>query len=309
MKKKLINFGLITLSLLFIIGCSDDDSVNDLNNGVTAEEGEFAASINGESFSSSSSSQVAATFFAETFNLTVNNSATNETFTITVTDAGEGTFNLGGIEEENGAAYTLNGEDAFVSNAEGGSGQITITNLDLENKKVSGSFNFIGAREILEGEEIITETIEVTGGSFNNLDLATSVTGGDDDILTAKVDGQDLNADSVTAIELSLGGNSNLTITAINNSTNQNLALTFPSDITVGTYDFTGFGSYIGFYNPDLGGDTNQYSANSGTLTINSFDQATNTVEGTFNFSANRLDPNDPDVTYEVTEGSFSVTF
>lgn len=306
MKKNLLKISLFAFITLLAVGCSDDDSNND-NNAITAAEGELVANVDGEQFTAST--QVGATFFGGTFNLTAIDPSTQETITITVVDAGEGTFDLGDVNQENGADFMVEGEDnSFVSVAEGGSGQIKITNLDLENKKVSGTFNFVATREMIEGEEIIVESVEVTEGSFNNIDLSTTVAGDSDSTLDAKVDGNDINPDSVTAVELSVGGNTTITITAINNATGQNVGLSFPGDFTVGSYEFTGgFSDYKGFYTPNLGGETNQYFSESGMLTITSYDSDTGVIEGTFNFSAKRLDPNDPDVTYEITEGSFSV--
>ncbi len=181
--------------------------------------------------------------------------------------------------------------------------EIKITELD----SASGTFSFTATRQTVDGNgEIVTETVEITNGAFNNVDLATTIAGGNS-TLVAKVDGDDLNADSVTALEISFGGNTTIAITANNNTTKQNVSLSFPADVTPGTYNFSGaFSDYVGQYNPSLGGGTNNYVSETGTLTITAIDLNAGTVDGTFSFTAKRLDPNDPDVTYEITAGSFS---
>ena len=84
--------------------------------------------------------------------------------------------------------------------------------------------------------------------------------------------------------------------------------LTFSGEPSIGTHEISSFfGDYKGSYNPSLGGDTNIYVSDSGTITITSYDAATKTVEGNFEFTAKRLDPNDPDITYIISNGEFSI--
>ncbi|MDN3723202.1 DUF6252 family protein [Aequorivita sp. SDUM287046] len=302
MKKQFMKFGLIAFLTLIAVGCNKDDDSNN-NNG--AADGELVAKVDGDEFKVST--QVGATLYAGTFNITAVQPSTGETIVITVSNAEEGTFDLGpNANAQNGAVYMISGQDAYGSVGEGGSGEIKITKLDLENEIASGTFSFTAVRQTLDANgNIITETVEITEGSFTNVALATTIAGGNS-TLQAKVNGSDLNADSVTALEITFGGNTTIAITANNNSTNQNLSLSFPGDITVGTYSASEF---VGMYNPSLGGGTNNYAAQTGTLTISAININAGTVEGTFSFTAKRLDPNDPDVTYEITEGSFSAEF
>ena len=303
MKKQFMKFSLIAFLTLLAVGCNKDDDSNGSNG---AADGELVAKVDGDEFKTST--QVGATLYAGTFNITAIKASTGETIVITVSDAQEGTFDLGpDANAQSGAIYMISGQNAYGSVGVGGSGEIKITDLDVDNETVSGTFSFTAVRETVDGNgDIITETVEITNGSFTNIDLATSIPGGNS-TLAAKVDGNDLNADSVTAIELTIGSNSTIVVTANNNSTNQNLSLSFPSDITLGTYNFTGaFSDYVGSYNPNLGGDTNNYISETGTLTITAVDLNAGTVEGTFSFTAKRFDPNDPDITYEITAGSFS---
>ncbi len=118
------------------------------------------------------------------------------------------TFDLSSAANSlNGDAYTLNGENAYLSNYEGGSGILIITKLDTENLLTSGTFEFVGVRESFDNNEnVITETVTITSGEFNNLPLVTQVIGNPDSSLEANIDGDALNTDSVTALEIEFQG-------------------------------------------------------------------------------------------------------
>jgi len=90
-------------------------------------------------------------------------------------------------------------------------------------------------------------------------------------------------------------------------TTNESLTLSFPANITPGTYTMevsnpTG-NEVIGLYNPDVGNSI-VYASNPGTLVITGFDTFSNVIEGTFNFTG--VDPAGNDLTtFEVTDGVF----
>ncbi len=309
MKKfKLLKILFLSLLTISFVGCNEDDDSND--SGVN--EGQLIATIDGVSYSADGTN-ASTVLFNGTFNLTTNNPTTGETITITVSNASVDTFDLSSNANSlNGGAYTLNGENAYLSNFEGGSGTINITKLDTENLLASGTFEFVGVRESFDDNgNIITETVTITSGEFNNITLVTQVIGEPNNTLEANVDGEALNADSVTAIEIDLLGNTTLTITAINNTTNQNIALSMPADITVGTHDFDSFpsiGAIIGQYTPNLGGGDESYVSLDGTITVTSYDTVSGLMEGNFEFTARDLLSND-DTIYSITNGIFSVEF
>jgi len=129
--------------------------------------------------------------------------------------------------------------------------------------------------------------------------------------LVATIDGDALNADSVIALEVDLLGSTTLTITAINNTTNQNITLSMPADISVGTHDLESLslpGAIIGQYTPNLGGGNETYISIDGTITITSYDTVTGVMEGNFEFTAGDILAID-NTTYSITNGSFSVEF
>ena len=251
-----------------------------------------------------------AVLFNGTFNLTTSNSTTGETITITVSDAALDSFDLSSSASgQNGAAYIINQENAYLSVREGGSGTLTITKLDTENFLASGTFEFVGIRESVDVDgNILTETVTVASGEFNNLVLVTQVIVEPNNSLEANVDDEALNADSVTAVAIDL--NTTLLITAINNTSNQNIAISMPADITVGTYDFSSLptqGAIIGQYTPDLGA-SDTYVSIDGTITITSYDAVSGLMEGSFEFTAGDFVIIN-NTTYSISDGNFSVEF
>ncbi|MDP2687276.1 MAG: DUF6252 family protein [Aequorivita sp.] len=298
-----MKFSVIAFLTIIVIGCSkDDDSKKDNNN---AADGEFIAKIDGNEFKAST--QVVATFYAGTFNITAIQPSTGETISITVSYAQEGIFELSS-NTLNSAFYKIN--DQLLYNSHWGSGHIKITELDVVNKTVSGTFSFTATRNIFTNNGLITETVVITEGAFKNITLSTTITGNGDSFVEAEIENNDLDADSITAVEIITSGNSTITLTATNNTTYQNLSLSFPGDITPGTYDFSS-GPYssdlIGQYNPNLNGGTSNYVSEDGTLTILTYDTNSRKIEGTFRFTAERLDPDDPPITYNILGGRFFV--
>ena len=95
-----------------------------------------------------------------------------------------------------------------------------------------------------------------------------------------------------------------LTLVSVGCGNDERVSLEFPRDITVGNYELGTSTDYKGLYHPNF--ESSGYRLESGTMTINSLNVTAKIIEGTFNFMAKRRDPNEPDVTYEITEGNFS---
>ncbi len=82
----------------------------------------MVANIDGNEFKTST--QVGATLYAGTFNITAVKASTGETIVITVSNAEEGTFDLDpNANAQSGAVYMINGQNAYGSVGEGGSGR------------------------------------------------------------------------------------------------------------------------------------------------------------------------------------------
>lgn len=82
------------------------------------------------------------------------------------------------------------------------------------------------------------------------------------------------------------------------------IGLSFPSNITAGTYNFVAFGDYIGQYT--ISSSDPEFFADSGQITIPSHDTANKRVIGTFNFTAISFTNT---ISHQITQGSFDVKY
>lgn len=123
----------------------------------------------------------------------------------------------------------------------------------------------------------------------------------------AKVDGANFNETLLTAME-SFG---TINITASENASFPSIGLQFPSDITPGSYTFTGqVGDYRGIYNTGSNPDQMFYAeAGVGSIHIISHDLTGRFIEGIFNFNAIPVDIGQSTPTYSITSGSFAVSY
>jgi len=283
----------LLLGLVLVMSCSSDDDSN------SSMSSQLTANVNGAPFTNS---QIGATLFNNLLNITVLNS-NGDQILININSPSVNTFDIG---EDNPSmsvgAYSPSGENAYLSLALGGSGEVTITALDMTNQLVSGTFNFMAVRQINVSQ---TESVNITG-SFTNLSYTTQIGGNSNNSFSADIDGTPLNPDSVNAVSATIVTTTTITISAINNSTGQNIALSFPEGTMPGTYNFSNIGDYRAIYTLNLGVGASSYVPNPGTLTITNYDASNNTYEGSFEFTATRLTNNDPDITYQITNGTFS---
>ncbi|MRT15552.1 hypothetical protein F3C99_01105 [Vitellibacter sp. q18] len=279
MKKQLIIWSLIALFGLISIGCSKDDD----NNGEAAD-GELIAKVDGAVFKATT--HVSATFFNGLFQITAIDDATGETIIISVLNAHEGTFDLGPDPYlYNDGVLKIPGGPNYSSDYEGGGGSITITSLNFENGTASGTFHFKALSSF--------GTTDVTDGEFKNVHLETEVP------ISAQVNGEAFKAILVNS-DLSA---SQIFIIGLNVN-EAGLILEFPNNISPGNYEFGPSTNHKGFFYPDF--QSSGYKSESGTLTITEFNTNANIIKGTFSFRAKPRNPDEPDVTYEITAGSFS---
>ena len=128
--------------------------------------------------------------------------------------------------------------------------------------------------------------------------------GGSSDQFSAKVDGTNFNDDNIN-VAVVTSTVEYISIAASISSDGRVILLSIPTAHPVGTYNFTEFletSSVSGSYKPD---DSTIYPALPGTLTITS---KTNTsISGTFEFTAAPF--TGTGTTYQITEGSFSVSY
>jgi len=189
-----------------------------------------------------------------------------------------------------------NGAESLTANP----GTITILEYDEINGVLDATFAFTGTDPFGNDPTIV----EVTEGAFKVSFFPSSIP----DALDATVDGTPYETNSITVEKSEFLGRNIITVSTITED-NQSLALIFPKNIEVGSYNMSpnviSGDEKVGLYSPEDGIVTSLRS-NPGTLTILSYDLLTGEMEGTFEFEALDIlgiDPNE----YSVTSGSFSI--
>lgn len=263
-------------------------------------EGVFTVDFDGKTFVSDNP---IATVLDDVINITGIKTSTNEAFILTIFGNETGTYELGVTEntEVNGGTYnddiTGTGETwSSVVDFITSQGQVTITEIDEVNKTISGTFFFTGHHVSLSSKEF-------TNGVFTNVSFDAGLVSGSGNTFFAKVDGVEFIEDSVNGAATSLPGLSTIGISAIKNSL-ETIGLNLDSDIEPGEYELSTFGTPSGLYSVSF---SESFSSETGKVVITLHDKANKRIEGTFQFTAASF--LDPDVSYEVTEGSFGVTY
>ena len=188
---------------------------------------------------------------------------------------GEGFTNYAVYEDFEGNVYTTNPN---------GEGQITISELNENDKTLSGNFDF---NAFLPG----IDTIYVSKGTLFNV----SYSGGDipdptnAGTFSAKVDGNPFIPVTVTARSTSN------TIMISGSTSNSTIVVSVPPGIVVGEYMFPG-GNVRLKYQDANGPET----TSEGIVNIIEHNTTAKTIKGTFSFLTNRT---------EITEGQFDVAY
>ncbi|WP_340198903.1 DUF6252 family protein [Ascidiimonas sp. W6] len=131
---------------VFMYSCSSDsDNIGDSNEQIiTADENFIEVQVNRQNFQPD---EVAVNAEGDFVNIVGTETSSNRSVFLTFKLLGEGTLNLGDSSENpegNIAGFLLNTENkGYLTNGiEGNWGEIKITKLDLENRKISGTFHF-----------------------------------------------------------------------------------------------------------------------------------------------------------------------
>ena len=326
MKKiQLLNWVLVAFLAVQFTACEDEplegefpqEEVNE------AEEGQFVATIAGQAFLAEN-----ATAVMNDMNEMViigTRPTTGETITLTIENAAEGTFNItAGMGNINSGAYQDSNQMAnpYISaGLFGGSGQLNITEIDTDAFTVTGTFSFVGVRIQLDSEgnpvidgdgNPVLETITITNGGFNSIELDIDNSGGPvgtTEEFFAKVDDIEFTPDlmlSTTRVEI--GGEPMINIVAVNAAGDQ-MRIDIPENIGVGTFAMEQISDgtkLIGLFN--AAGPGEALTSNPGTITITQLNTLAGLVEGTFAFTATDPLNQDPAVV-QITEGSFSLHY
>lgn len=289
-----------------------------------AEEGQFIANIEGEDFIAAS---VSATLTPDNEMVIMGIKPGGENITLAITNAATGSFNLGGSANDQNSGSYFDGSNNILpyisSEALGGYGLMTITELDASAMTVTGTFSFVGVRIKVDGDgnpildgngDPVLEDIEITRGAFNAIPYVLDDTGGGggsgnpDNEFFAKVDGVDFVADTIEVTEPMIGDYHMIKIEA-KSATGEMMRIDVPRSLGVGTFDMVNISDgtkLIALYN--AGGGAENLTSNPGTITITEFDLELGILKATFAFTGNDPLGQVPDVV-EVTDGSFTVYF
>lgn len=174
--------------------------------------------------------------------------------------------------------------------------KVIITSIDTQNKTISGTFEFTGARINAAGSLTMKS---FTNGSFTNIAYAGGSTTPTNNSFFAKM--YDVPFNPSTILATSAAGKILVTGTTTNMGT---ITLLFPATVAAGTYPLSNVGDYVGVF---LAGSqpSGVFSAETGIITILAHDTATKKVKATFNF-VGRSPANE---TTPITEGAFDVTY
>jgi hypothetical protein len=210
----------------------------------------------------------------------------------------DGAFlNVGTYSEANGSS------NVWLALTDGmtAQGEVVITEIDTENMTISGTFQFTGTQPISQ------ESKEFTNGIFQNISFTDDLggnTGGGENEFFAKVDGVEFVEDALTGNYSELPGMSTISINATKNSL-ETIGIALPGDVTPGTYNFQFGSTPTALYNLSA---TDVYVGD-GSVTITTHDVANKKIIGTFQFTANPTPGGSGSGSYEITEGSFDVTY
>ncbi|MBJ6368483.1 DUF6252 family protein [Snuella sedimenti] len=245
-----------------------------------------------------------ATVLSDVININGLRAANGEVLTLTVFANTTGTYQLGvAVDQVKVSAVTyinssvgevwISASDFITSH-----GEVTITEIDEVNKTISGSFFFTGYSTTGENKEF-------TKGVFNQISYGTDVLpNSGDNTFSAKVDGVIFEEDGVQGALLSLSGTSTIMISATKNNL-QSITITVDANITAGEYSFATLEPPMGQYSLSL--TEAVVSEDGGKLVITEHDVANKKISGTFYFTASPLISEG--ASYEITEGSFEVTY
>jgi hypothetical protein len=206
-----------------------------------------------------------------------------------------------------GLIYSNSASEGFISAPSNGdfalfpaytdTAKVTVTSINVQNKTISGTFEFTGGRFNAAGALVMKK---FTNGSFTNISFVGAAVNPSANNFFAKIDGTAFNPANISGTVL----NNALTITGVKQNL-ETISLQLPSTITVGTYNFTTPEEYFFNYIKNTS-VTGIFNAQSGSFTIISHDTSTKKIKGTFSFVAKLISG---ETTHSITDGTFDVIY
>lgn len=296
--KKLLISALASLALL-VTSCSGD------GDGGSASTGSLSATIDGQSWSTNITVASLSSFDIDGTTtvfqvIATKMDQTSLTINLPVEDLTVGSHVYSGFGAGGSLSYAST-SDLYDSGDDGGTFTINITDIDLENGRISGTFS--GTLISFGGGQTVT----ITDGEFNNILLISNSFYSDGTMSLSR------NAGSVFQMDenqedgkyLLLGQsdiNDALSLYGYNSTLTSDFGIyivSMPLNVQPGTYSLTsddGFAAALSSNN-----DEPEYTITGGNITITSHNG--NNLVGTFNFTANN-----GSATVNVSNGSFNVT-
>lgn len=174
-------------------------------------------------------------------------------------------------------------------------GSITITEINTTNKTISGTFSFKGYWSDFDQTSILP--VQFTNGVFNNIPYVNQSE--TNDSFYAKVDGTEFVDVDILTAEIQIESQDFISIAAQDANLNA-ITVSVRSNLSTGTYNITGnVGTDLVQAIYDFNDVDNQAVSGSVTITSKTADR----IKGTFSFVT------DGSPTYNVTQGSFDVTY
>ena len=280
--------------------CQKEFVISDVDSSLipppSTVSGSFTATIDGVKFVADKISAAAKTLGVIAI---TGQSADGEQIVLRVADSSVHKYSLDINSGTNVGAYSRDTSYAYATNQGSSSaesdGTLSITSIDTAKKTISGTFSMKVFRQWDGTQKNITE------GVFENISYQTTALPpvNASDTFRVKVDGVQFAVFSVSGFNLY----NKISLSASNQDVSKTVGISFPSDVTAGTYTFSSFGpDYIGQYN--IG--TSYLMANSGTLTILEHNVAAKRIRGNFSFDAEELLGNK---SATLSEGYFSVGY
>lgn len=318
MKKiKLASLLVLFISALTFISCDNepiDSNINlgDFNNGGnnpdpnTPAVGTFKVDFDGQTFVANVTQAIVNSDYIAITGL---KTGTGEFFQITIPNGTVGTYTNANPTTIALAYAQGNGQDGFlgVSDQTGefsgfpnytDTAEVKINSINTTTNIISGTFKFTGVR-FADATGDTVETKVFTNGSFS-LSFAANNTSPSNNSFFAKLNGQDYNPTNVDGFK-----NSGMISLIGRRGAVENISLVVPDNIVPGTYAIEFGGDVTALYVMNSTGE-GVFSGDPGTLTITSHNTSTKKIVGTFNFTGTSFFNT---TTYEVTAGSFNITY
>jgi len=300
--KKLLITALGCVALMFT-SCSSDD------NGGSTSTGSFSAKVDGQTWSTSSVSASLTTVDvdAEGAGTALQIFATKNdqswfTLIIPLTDLTEGTFTFAGIDTIGSLRHVNSAMSYADSNDDGGVFNVTITDLDIENGRVSGtfsgtlvSFDDVPNVSITEGE--FTNILMVTNDYYNGGTMSLSRDGGASFIMDENED------DEQYLLINQINAANRLTLIGYNSNFGPDFGtytVTMPIDVAPGTYSLTSDEGFEAGFSVTLDNSI-PFTITSGSVTVTSHNG--NNLVGTFHFVASAATGS-----ADISNGTFNIT-